>query len=452
MRLLDCVFSSTSALLLLAAGIWFSAAVWPRLLRRGGLAVGLLTRGNGAGCSPMRSLCLALAGTVGVGNIAGVALALESGGAGAVFWMWVSGALVMAVKYAEIVAAMLTREPDGGGSWRGGSMYTIRRVLPGKLGRFLAAVFTLLCLGNSLAMGSAVQANAAAGAMTELKIPTAVSGCLLILACLPILRGHGEGVASLTQALVPFMGILYLGMALYALILRREALPEALSSIFREAFSARAAAGGALGWLTASGLRAGISCGLFSNEAGCGTSPMAYTASCGTPVGQGLCGMIEVFVDTGVICTATALVLLTSDTRPGAGILWTIEAFRGCLGNFAAIFVAGAVVLFAYATIVCWYYYGRQCLGFFTASKKAGWIFALVFCAAVGVGAVLLPGVVWDVANLLVAMMTCLNLACLFPLSRRILLQTETELEEESRKADRKGARKKHLHTPAPTP
>lgn len=430
MWLLDCVFSPVSTLLLLGAGVWFSVTVWRRIGAGAGRAARLLTRGSGGvGCSPLRSLCLALAGTVGVGNIAGVALALESGGAGAVFWMWVSGALVMAVKYAEIAAAMLTREPDGEGGWRGGAMYTIRRALPGGIGRGIAAVFALLCLADSLAVGSAVQANAVAGALSGLGIPTAVSGALLILGCLPVLRGRGMRVASLTQALVPFMGILYLGMAIYALIVRREALPAALAAIFREAFSLRAAAGGgALGWLAAGGLRAGVGCGLFSNEAGCGTSPMAHIASRGTPAGQGLCGMIEVFVDTGVICTATALVLLTSGTQPGGGILWTVEAFRGCLGNFAAVFVAGAVLLFAYATIVCWYYYGRQCLRFFTASAKAGTVFAVIFCVAVGAGAVLLPNAVWDIANLLIAAMTCLNLLCLFPMSRDILRQTDAEL------------------------
>ena len=414
----------------------------PRLCVR---AVGRAMGSGRSGTSPFRSLALALAGTLGVGNIVGVTSAIALGGAGAVFWMWVSALFATFLKYAEVVLALVHRENLANGSHRGGAPYYIRarltRVGLVRLAPLAALLFALLCLVNALLMGCMLQTNAVARAMSDcFSLPPLVSGVALALACLILLTRGGRAVSAATSVLVPLMSAVFLALSLAALWIRREALPIAFANILREAFSPLAAGGGILGFLTSRALRMGTIRGIISNEAGCGTSPTAHAASdAKSPVEQGLFGILEVMVDTLVLCTVTALVTLVSQDGSSLSaqdpLSATLSAYSAAFGGatWVKALLALCILCFGFATLLCWAHYGMEAFRFLTSHKKNApphGRTSLFFCFAFGLfavaGAVSAPNLVWSLTDLITGIMTLLNCAVLLLSLQEIKRQTTT--------------------------
>lgn len=378
----------------------------------------VLLRGGQDGVRPM---LLALGGTVGVGNITGVALAIGTGGPGAVFWMWLCAFAAMLLKYAEITLAMAYHARGA----EGGTPYVMQKAGLPRLGR----IFAWLCIGYTLLVGGAVQANAVSTCLCDVfSFSPLWSGLLLLVLALPVMLGGAKRISAFTAWLVPFMCIGYMGATLAIIFFHREALPQALCRIGQDALSPAAAAGGGLGFLCSRALRVGAARGLMSNEGGCGTAPMAHvTGRENLPARQGLFGILEVFIDTTVICTLTALALLTAlPTLPdGAeGIALVRLAFATVFGEAGGALLAILLFFFAYATLLCQAFYGRVCLLSLHAPRRALPFFYILFSLALLWGAVGAPGVVWQACDLLLAVMTLCNLALLW--RKRELIVTLT--------------------------
>lgn len=364
----------------------------------------------------LRSLCLALAGTLGVGNITGVALAIAFGGAGAVFWMWISALAAMALKYAEVALALQTRTGKGAGA-----MYYLPVAYPGKTGRCLGGLYALLCLGTALTMGSMVQSSAAASAMTGMfRTPPLLCGVVMAVLCFAVVLGGAKWIGNVTSVLIPLLTLVYIFVSMWIILRNAAALPEVFARIIRGALSPAAMAGGAFG----AAVRHGIARGVLSNEAGCGTSAMAHATAENTPAAQGIAGIAEVFVDTILLCTMTALViLLCFDPVPAEdGMTLALSAYGQTLGQFAGLFVGCSVVLFAFATVLCWAYYGLNSLAFFTARRGAQVVFLLLFCLSMAAGAAFTPTVVFGLCDLFLALLCFLNVPALLRLSGRVPL------------------------------
>ncbi len=382
------------------------------------------------GKSALRALSMALAGTLGVGNISGVALAISLGGAGAVFWMWVSALAAMMLKYAEVFLAVRYRQRDGGGAPFGGAMYYIRYGIGGRVGRALAVVFALFCLATAGGLGSLLQANAVAECMQGMfYVPTVVSGLLLALFTALVVLGGAKKISALTERLIPLLTLLYLAVALWAIGRHAHLLPSVFSRIFSSALRVSAFGGGLLGFLTSRALRFGVARGLLSNEAGCGTATMAHATANSTPHTQGLIGVLEVAVDTLLLCTVTAVVVLMAyPTVPtvGGGVTIALAAFGLLAGKGAPYLVTVALVFFAYATVICWAYYGESALRYLTAGLKARGrerarrAYFAVFCGCLVLGACFSSDAVFGLTDILLSLMTLLNGSVLCLLSGEI--------------------------------
>ena len=380
-------------------------------------------RGTRSPREVFRAVCLALGGTMGVGNIAGVALALLTGGAGAVFWMLLAAFFSMAVKYAEVVLAMDTRVETPDGSFRGGAPYYMKR--PGGRPGFLSVLFSLLCVVCAVFQGSLLQGNAVGESFSvSYGVPPGVTGAALSIVALLILLFAASWIPRLTSVLIPISTVLYLTLTLSVLFLHRGALGEAWLRIFREAFSARAGVGGILGFLFSDAARIGCARGLLSNEAGCGTAPLAHITSHGTtPAGQGLFGIFEVFLDTVVVCTLTALACLTSGVEgsPDAPLAYVTDAFSTLFGDAAAALTAPAVFGFAFATTLSWAFYGLSCLTALSDSPTLRVGYLVLYAASLAIGAVSTPGTVYSLIDLLLGVMTLTNLFVLVRGSDRVV-------------------------------
>ncbi len=410
--------------LLYLRGYPFRAPV--RMLR--GMCV---AKGERSGVSSFRAMMLALAGTLGVGNIVGVANAIAVGGAGAVFWMWISALLAMILKYAEVLLAVEHRRSKRGGGFFGGAVYYILDCLEVRRGaRFalaIAAVFALLTVVDSLFMGCMIQVNAIGDAMREVAhVSPWIVGFFLLLITIPLLSRGTTGVSAVTEYLVPIMTAGYVVLSVAVLILRRDMLGDAVREILQGAFSARSAAGGVLGFLTSRALRVGTMRGLLSNEAGCGTAPAAHAcADAKSPADQGLWGIFEVFADTILLCTATALVILVSGVRDEAGgVMMTVLAYSAVLGGFSKWFFCGAVFCFGYATLLCWGGYGLESVRFLTPKPLWRVLYLLAFGVCMLCGVHQTPALVWDIADFAIAAMTLINLWVLFLMRRKIKSET----------------------------
>ncbi len=421
---------------LLAGGVFFFLYLRGRpILCPRGMRAALTGKEHTGGVSPFRALTLALAGTLGVGNMVGVANAICIGGAGAVFWMWISALVAMMLKYAETVLAVKYRRQDANGHYHGGAVYYIRDGLAAhrhpKLGQFLAVCFAGLILLDACSMGCIIQINAVSSAMQGvLHFPAWVCAALLAVVCLPVLPRGQHGISALTEYLVPIMSVGYVILSLAVLILCRDRLGGALGSVFRGAFHPKSAVGGILGFLTSAALRTGVMRGLLSNEAGCGTSPTAHaSAQTKSPAAQGVWGILEVFVDTILLCTATALVILIAVPDPSLfgdnAVMLTVYAYTSVLGDFAGWFFCAAIFCFGYATVICWYGYGAECVRFLSPKPVWARSFFLLFVLLVPLGAVLAPGAVWFASDLAIACLTMLNTVILFALRREIKEETD---------------------------
>ena len=395
---------------------------------------------KGEGTSSFRAMMLALAGTLGVGNIVGVANAIAIGGAGAVFWMWVSALFAMILKYAEILLAVSHRRTDAKGGFFGGAMYYIRDCFRARRWEKLAVavpiIFAALMVMNALSIGCVVQVRAVGETLQDVVgIPTVYSGVLLVLLTLPLLARGTKGISALTEYLVPIMTAGYIILSVAVLILRREALGEALLSIWRDAFTLASAAGGVSGFLLSRALRVGTMRGLLSNEGGCGTAPTAHAeANAQSPAHQGVWGIFEVFADTLVLCTATALVILVSgiDTTSG-GVMMTVSAYSSVLGGFADWFFCAAVFCFGYATLLCWGSYGMESVRFISRKKRWRVLYVLAFGLCILFGVRGAPEAVWNIGDFGIATMTLINLFVLLLLRKEIKQETLRFAKKEKR-------------------
>jgi len=383
--------------------------------------------------SPRRALLLALAGTLGVGNLVGVANAVWIGGAGAVFWMWLSALVAMILKYSEILLAVAHRRTGRRGVF-GGSYYYIMDELHRrkwkKLAVFAGGAVAVLMLLNALSMGCIIQANAVSAAFGGvLKIsPWTVAVALTLLTVPVILRGT-RGISALTEFLVPVMTGGYLILSIAVLVICRDKLGDAFLSIFRSAFSKEALGGGLIGFFTSRALRVGTMRGLMSNEAGCGTAPTAHAAAdCESPASQGIWGIMEVFVDTIVLCTATALVILVNYGEVAFlgtdAMMMSIRAYSLVLGEWSEWFFCAAVLCFAWATLLCWANYGMESVRFLSAKPIWRAAYVAIFGVGIVVGSMLAPEQIWTLADFAITMLTTVNLLFLFLMRRRIKSET----------------------------
>ena len=361
--------------------------------------------------SPFQAVATALASTVGVGNIAGVATAISLGGPGALFWLWVSGVLGMCTKFAEIVIAMHYREEDSAGTMRGGAMYTLRKGLGLP---WLGAVFAGLVALAAFGIGNMVQANSVADSLrASFGIDTSVTGIVLAAITAAVILGGIRRIGEVTEILVPLMAIFYLAGGLFILVRFAGELPGALALVFQSAFTGAAATGGFVGATVMMALRYGIARGLFSNEAGLGSAPMVHAAArTDHPVRQGMYGIFEVFVDTILVCTTSGLVILVTNvwTDGTTGAELAGRAFSvGLPGTWGNIVVTTSLVLFAYSTLIGWSYYGETGIVYLLGAKAA-MPYRLLWLLFIYLGAVGSLHLVWDVADTLNGLMAVPNL------------------------------------------
>lgn len=386
--------------------------------------------------TPFQAVATALASTVGVGNIAGVATAITLGGPGALFWLWVSGILGMGTKYAEIVIALHYRERDAAGVMRGGAMYTLKKRGLGWLG----GTFAFLTAVAAFGIGNMVQANSVAQSLhTSLGISTTTVGIILVVLSAAVILGGLKRIAAFAEILVPFMAILYLGGGLVLLIMHAGRIPEALALVFRGAFSGSAAAGGFAGATIMMAMRSGVARGLFSNEAGLGSAPMVHaTAETDHPVRQGLYGIFEVFVDTVLICTTTGLVVLVSgEWQSGAtGAALSTQAFTtGLPGTWGGIIVTSGLVLFAFSTLIGWSYYGETGAVYLFGTRVAV-PYRILWLVFIYLGAIGSLQLVWSVADTLNGLMAIPNLISVL-ISIPLLRQLHKEFFDQRREEQR---------------
>ena len=381
-------------------------------------------RGMLPGKGEMRPTLLALAGTLGVGNITGVASAIRAGGAGAVFWMWVSSLAASFVKYAEVVLAVRYRCREGAGA-----PYYIRDGLGFKR---LACFFSGVLLVADFTVGCPVQVFAAAEALSfSFGVPALVTGIVMAVLVLFALFGGKSRISDLTAVLIPVLAGLYFVLSAVILIRGAESLPGVFSDIVGSAFSFEAGKAGVGGFLLSRALRFGTARGVLSNEAGCGTAPFAHAgAKTKTPAEQGLFGILEVMIDTPLLCTLTALVILLQPGLIAAeeGTALAIRAFTEGAGALAGKAVAVSCALFAYASVIAWAYYGTEALTFLGIGEKGKKGFLLLSGAFSAVGAVFSPSLIWELSDLSVAVMTILNTSCVLFLSGEVREETRTLL------------------------
>lgn len=381
--------------------------------------------------TPFQAVCTALAATVGTGNVAGVAGAIAIGGPGAIFWMWISALLGMCTKFAEVTLAVHFRETNRDGELVGGPMYYIKNGL-GKHWHWLAYLFSAFGVLTVFGTGNATQVNTITTAIdTALFNFNIISedaastlnliiGIVLAALIALILLGGIKRIGQVTEKLVPFMAVMYIVLALGVVLLNIRHLPAVFGSIFEGAFNPASVTGGVVGSMFMS-MKKGVSRGIFSNEAGLGTGSIAHAcADTRKPVKQGFFGIFEVFVDTIVICTLTALVILCSGVPVGygaaAGAELTISGFTATYGGWVSIFTAVAMCCFAFSTIIGWGLYGTRCIEFIFGSR-VNKPFMLVYSLVAIVGATMNLGLLWSIAETFNGLMVIPNLIAVFLLS-----------------------------------
>ena len=383
--------------------------------------------------SPFRAVMLALAGTLGVGNIVGVASAIHIGGAGAILWMWIAALIAMILKYAEILLAVAHRR-EGKNGFFGGAYYYIKDYFASRnlhrVAIAASALFAVLMVVEALGMGCVIQVNAISSTFEGVwQVPKWITGILLALLTLPIILRGTKSISSLTELLVPIMTGGYLILSIAVLILRRDAVGDAFSSIFREAFSPESLGGGILGFLTSRALRLGTMRGLLSNEAGCGTAPTAHAAAhTVSPAAQGVWGIFEVFVDTILLCTVTALVILVgfpnAELFENDAIMTAIRAYSSVLGGWSDWFFCIAIFCFGFATVLCWANYGLESLSFLSRRPLPRLLYLFVFGLCCFLGSVSTPENVWMLSDSSLAILTTLNLLMLLLMRKEIKQET----------------------------
>ena len=380
--------------------------------------------------SQFQSLCTALAATVGTGNIVGVAGAILVGGPGAVFWMWLIAFFGMMTNYSENVLGIFYRRKNEQGEWCGGAMYYLRDGLGAKkgckqIGSILAAAFSLFCFLASFGIGNMTQVNSIAGNMEAVfGLPTWVSGIVVLILCALVIVGGLKRIATVTEKIVPFMVVIYMIGTIAILIMNIKMVPAVFAAIFKGAFALKAAGGGIVGYGMKLAIEQGMKRGVFSNEAGLGSSVMVHSNSnVKEPVRQGMWGIFEVFADTMIVCTLTAFTVLSSgliDLETGvaaaeyggvaltkANVVSTVFSMH--FGWIGGAFVAIAIMLFAYSTVLGWSHYGSKACEYLFGTKSTI-VYRVIFVIATFGGAVMGENLAWDIADTLNGMMMIPNL------------------------------------------
>ncbi|MCQ2401070.1 MAG: sodium:alanine symporter family protein [Lachnospiraceae bacterium] len=392
-------------------------------------------KGN-AGVTPFQAVATAMAGTIGTGSIAGVATAIVSGGAGAIFWMWVSALLGMITKYSEILLSLNYREKNTQGQWSGGPMYYIEKGLKCK---WLAVMFAFFVVIASFGIGNATQGNSISVALeSTIGVNPLITAIVLLILVGAVILGGIKRIASVNEKLVPFMSLVYIVTAFIALILNLKNIPAAFSRIFREAFTFRAIAGGVGGYGIFSAMRYGFARGVFSNEAGLGSAPIAHAASSTEePVEQAFWGVFEVFFTTIIICTCTALVILSTGTISTglSGSSLGIAAYNKAVPGIGGIAVTVATTLFATSSMLGWAYYGEKAMEYLFRGRisdvgivKAIKIYRTVYTLVVFVGAFGGAGsleLIWQISDTMNGLMALPNLIGIFGLMKIVEKKTK---------------------------
>lgn len=396
--------------------------------------------------TPFQAVCTALAATVGTGNVAGVAGAIAIGGPGAVFWMWISALLGMCTKFAEVTLAVHFRETNAQGDLVGGPMYYIKNGLDKKW-HFLAYLFAAFGVLAVFGTGNATQVNTITTAIDSalssfnilpadaVKLVNLIIGVALAIIIALILIGGIKRIGNVTSKLVPFMAIMYIVLALGVIFFHIKAVPAVFASIIEGAFHPASVTGGVVGSFFMS-MKKGVSRGIFSNEAGLGTGSIAHAcADTKKPVKQGFFGIFEVFVDTIIICTMTALVILCSGVPvnygEAAGAELTISGFTTVYGSWVSIFTAVAMCCFAFSTIIGWGLYGTRCIEFLLGSRS-NMPFMVLYSLTAIVGATMNLGLMWSIAETFNGLMVIPNLIAVFLLSGVVVKLTKEYFAKEN--------------------
>ena len=392
--------------------------------------------GEGA-VTPFQAVCTALAATVGTGNIAGITGAIALGGPGAVFWMWISALFGMCTKFAEVTLAIHFRERNDKGDWVGGPMYYISKGL-GKNWKWLGSLFALFGMLAAFGIGNMTQINSIVtsisgtiNSFTPINVNTAnlIIGIIVAIFCAIVLIGGLKRIGQVTEKLVPFMAVIYILSALIIFFAHIGNIGNVLRSIFVGAFTPSAVVGGAAGVTISAAVKRGVGRGVFSNEAGLGSAPIAHAAAdTDSAVRQGCFGVFEVFADTIVICTLTAFAVLMSGTPinfgQAAGADLTIAAFGTTFGRVGGIIISVGLTLFATSTILSWCLYGTRCAEFLFKTTKIIKPYQVIFCLIIVLGAVTELSLVWDIADTLNGLMALPNLVGLLALSPIVIKLT----------------------------
>ncbi len=408
---------------LVGAGVFF--LFWNRgvQFRRFGQAFketfGGMFKKSDDGVSSFQALAVAIAAQVGTGNVAGVATAMYSGGAGAIFWMWIMSLLGMGTIFSEAVLAQRYRVKDEDGNWVGGPAYYISRGLKGNgAAGFLSKFFAVMIIIALGLFGNMTQSNSISGAVNAAfpSIPLFVIGLIIAIFAALVFVGGIDRIANFAQLVVPFMALIYIILTIVTLVKFRAHIGSAFSHIFSAAFSTEAAAGGVMGYGVKTAIRYGIARGLFSNEAGMGSTPHAHaTANVPHPVNQGLVAICGVFIDTIIVCTATALIILVTDSMESGltGALLTQKAFEIGFGNFGKIVLAISLTFFAFTTIIGWYYFGETNIKFLFGEKGL-WPYRILVILFIIAGSMAKVDLVWNLSDLFNSLMVIPNIIAIF--------------------------------------
>ncbi len=446
----DFIWGVPAMICIIGVGLWLSFRTGFVQIRKFGMAmketIGRMFQKKDAAegaVTPFQAVCTALAATVGTGNIAGVAGAIALGGPGAVFWMWISALLGMCTKFAEVTLAVNFRERNAQGDWVGGPMYYIKNGLSKKW-HFLAYLYAGLGVLTVFGTGNATQVNTITASIdtallnynlvsqdSTFGVNLVLGICIAIMVAM-VLLGGVKRIGKVTEKLVPFMALLYVALGIGIIALNITEVPVAFKSIFAGAFTPAGFTGGVVGSMFIS-MRRGVSRGIFSNEAGLGTGSIAHAASdTENPIKQGYFGIFEVFCDTIIICTLTAMAILlgVSDINYGvaAGAELTISGFVNTYGSWVSVFTAIAMCCFAFSTIIGWGLYGTRCLEFIVGSK-ANKVFMILYSLVAIVGATVELDLLWGIADTCNGLMAIPNLIALFLLSGVVVKLVKTHKE-----------------------
>ena len=384
--------------------------------------------------SPFQSLMTALSATIGTGNIVGVATAMVLGGPGAIVWMWISAAFGLSTKYGESVLAVKYRETNSVGEMAGGPMYAMKNGIGGFVGRAMAFLFALFAVCSAFGIGNMTQANSIAAALeTSFAVPTWLSGLLIMVGSLAVLVRGIHSIGKVSSVVVPAMSIFYFLMSVVVIVANAAALPAGIAEMLHLAFSFEAVAGGVGGATVSSflmSLRWGVARGVFSNEAGLGSAPIAAAAArTDHPSRQGYVNMTGTFFDTMIVCLLTGLVISSSGAlgsidpatgEPISGAQLTILAFHSVFGDWSKIIVSVALSLFAFSTILGWEYYGEKALEYLVRDRRAVMGYRILFALVTFVGATTTLDLVWNFSDTMNGLMAIPNLLCLLWLNKDI--------------------------------